>query len=208
MGGVIMKRIIEEIEESVRIHGHDGQQGLGMWLDYLVDMFDVKYIVNGTYDKHLEDKAKEDEHLFNATILWLEIVSKGIESSGWIDVLCTIMEKINGGISGKTGDPACGSGRTLLAAYTENKSGYYVGEDIDGISCKMCALNLMVHGARGRVICHDTIASPVYFNWGYEINEVRYPIPTPFYSLRLISNVRTDEEIVKIESNVEQLKLS
>ena len=54
-----MKRIIEEIEESVRIHGHDGQQGLGMWLDYLVDMFDVKYIVNGTYDKHLEDKAKE-----------------------------------------------------------------------------------------------------------------------------------------------------
>jgi len=203
-----MKRIIEEIEESVRIHGHDGQQGLGMWLDYLVDMFDVKYIVNGTYDKHLEDKAKEDEHLFNATILWLEIVSKGIESSGWIDVLCTIMEKINGGISGKTGDPACGSGRTLLAAYTENKSGYYVGEDIDGISCKMCALNLMVHGARGRVICHDTIASPVYFNWGYEINEVRYPIPTPFYSLRLISNVRTDEEIVKIESNVEQLKLS
>ena len=228
-----MKRIIEEIEESVRIHGYDGQQGLGMWLDYLVDMFDVKYIVNGTYDKHLEVKAKEDEHLFNATILWLEIVSKGIESSGWIDVfgniyeemyqskgkssmlgqfftpegLCTIMAKINGGISGKTGDPACGSGRTLLAAYTENKSGYYVGEDIDGISCKMCALNLMVHGARGRVICHDTIASPVYFNWGYEINEVRYPIPTPFYSLRLISNVRTDEEIVKIENKVEQLKL-
>lgn len=183
-----MKRIIEEIEESVRIHGHDGQQGLGMWLDYLVDMFDVKYIVNGTYDKHLEDKAKEDEHMFNATILWLEIVSKGIESSGWIDVFGNIYE-------------------TLLAAYTENKSGYYVGEDIDGISCKMCALNLMVHGARGRVICHDTIASPVYFNWGYEINEVRYPIPTPFYSLRLISNVRTDEEIVKIESNVEQLKL-
>ena len=71
-----MKRIIEEIEESVRIHGHDGQQGLGIWLDYLVDMFDVKYIVNGTYDKHLEDKAKEDEHLFNATILWLEIISK------------------------------------------------------------------------------------------------------------------------------------
>ena len=58
-----MKRIIEEIEESVRIHGHDGQQGLGIWLDYLVDMFDVKYIVNGTYDKHLEDKAKEDERL-------------------------------------------------------------------------------------------------------------------------------------------------
>ena len=89
-----MKRIIEEIEESVRIHGHDGQQGLGIWLDYLVDMFDVKYIVNGTYDKHLEDKAKEDEHLFNATILWLEIVSKGIESSGWIDVFGNIYEEM------------------------------------------------------------------------------------------------------------------
>ena len=70
----------------------------------------------------------------------------------------------------------------------------------------MCALNLMVHGARARVICHDTLANPVYYNWGYEINEVRYPFPVPFYSLRLISNVKPDKPR-EIEKRVEQLKL-
>lgn len=228
-----MRKIIQEIEESVRKHGHDRQQGLAMWLDYLVDMFDVKYIMNNTYEQHLIDKAMEDENLYNATIMWLEMASKKIEAGGWIDVfgeiyeqlyipkrkssmlgqfftpedICNLMGEMNG--SGKMiNDPSCGSGRTLLAAYVNNKKTYYVGEDIDGISCKMCALNLMIHGARGRVVCHDTLASPVYFNWGYEINEVRYPVPTPFYSLRPISNVKPDrEEEKEIQNRVEQLKL-
>lgn len=229
-----MKRIIQEIEESVRKHGHDRQQGLAIWLDYLIDLFDVKYIMDGTFESHLVEKTEEDENLYNATIMWLEMVAKKIDEGGWIDVfgniyeemyqskgkssmlgqfftpkgLCDLMANMNGPTDGKIGDPACGSGRTLLAAYANNKKAYYIGEDIDGISCKMCALNLMIHGAKGRVICHDTLNSPVYFNWGYEINEVRYPIPTEFYSLRRISNVKPDrEEEKEIQKRVEQLKL-
>ena len=229
-----MKRIIQEIEESVRKHGHDRQQGLAIWLDYLIDLFDVKYIMDGTFEKHLVKKAEDDENLYNATIMWLEMVAKKIDDGGWIDVfgniyeemyqskgkssmlgqfftpkgLCDLMANMNEPTDGKIGDPACGSGRTLLAAYVNNKKAYYIGEDIDGISCKMCALNLMVHGAKGRVICHDTLNSPVYFNWGFEINEVRYPIPTEFYSLRRISNIKPDrEEEKEIQKRVEQLKL-
>lgn len=164
--------------------------------------------------------------------MWLEIVAKKIDEGCWIDVfgniyeemyqskgkssmlgqfftppgLCDLMANMNEPTDGKIGDPACGSGRTLLAAYVNNKKAYYIGEDIDGISCKMCALNLMIHGAKGRVICHDTLNSPVFFNWGYEINEVRYPFPTPFYSLRLISNVKPEKPRA-IEKRVEQLKL-
>lgn len=220
-----MKRIIQEIEESVRKHGHDRQNGLSMWLDYLIDMFDIKHIKNGTFEQNLVEKSRKDENLYNATIIWLDIVAKELDGGGWIDVfgniyeemyqskgksailgqfftpkhICDLMAKINDEeTDGKIGDPACGSGRTLLASYVNNKNAYYIGEDIDGISCKMCALNLMVHGARGRVICHDTLNSPVYFDWGYEINEVRYPFPTPFYSLRRISNVKPDK-VVEIE---------
>ena len=228
-----MKQIIRQIEFSVQKHGHDRQQGLAIWLDYLIDLFDVKYIMNGTFEKYLVEKSEKDENLYNATIMWLEIVAKKIDEGGWIDVfgeiyeemyqskgkssmlgqfftpkgLCDLMANMNGPIDGKIGDPACGSGRTLLAAYVNNKKAYYIGEDIDGISCKMCALNLMIHGAKGRVICHDTLNSPVYFNWGYEINEVRYPIPTPFYSLRRISNVKPDREEEKEIQKIEQLKL-
>lgn len=230
-----MKRIIQEIEESVRKHNYDREQGLAIWLDYLIDLFDVKYIMDGTFEKHLVEKAEEDENLYNATIMWLEMVAKKIKEGGWIDVfgniyeemyqskgkssmlgqfftpagLCDLMAKMNDdNKGGKIGDPACGSGRTLLAAYVNNKKAYYIGEDIDGISCKMCALNLMAHGAMARVICHDTLNSPVYFDWGYEINEVRYPFPTPFYSLRRISNVKPDKQEEKeIQKRVEQLKL-
>ena len=231
-----MKRIIQEIEESVRKHEHDRKNGLSMWLDFLIDMFDVKHIKDGTFEKHLVDKAHEDENLYNATIMWLDMVEKELDGGGWIDVfgdiyeemyqskdksamfgqfytpkhICDLMAKINDEeTDGKIGDPACGSGRTLLASYVNNKNAYYIGEDIDGISCKMCALNLMAHGARARVICHDTLNSQVYFNWGYEINEVHYPFPTPFYSLRPISNVKPakEKEAVKIENKVEQLKL-
>ena len=53
-----MKRIIQEIDESVRKHGHDRQQGLEIWLDYLIDLFDVKYIMDGTFEKHLVEKAE------------------------------------------------------------------------------------------------------------------------------------------------------
>lgn len=227
-----MRKIIQEIEESVRKNGNDRQQGLAIWLDYLIDLFDVKYIMDGTFEKHLVEKSEKDENLYNATVMWLEIVAKKIDEGGWIDVfgeiyeemyqskgkssmlgqfftpkgLCDLMANMNEPTNGKIGDPACGSGRTLLAAYVKNKKAYYIGEDIDGISCKMSALNLMIHGARGRVVCHDTLANPVYFNWGYEINEVRYPFPAPFYSLRLISNVKPDKPR-EIEKRVEQLKL-
>lgn len=93
---------------------------------------------------------------------------------------------------GRINDPSCGSGRTLISHYMESLrhgacNGYYVGEDIDVVSVKMCALNMMVYGIRGRVIRHDTITQPYSFDYGYEVNEVRHPFTTPYYSLRRIN---------------------
>lgn len=99
-------------------------------------------------------------------------------------------------------DCACGSGRTLVSHFMETYrqtgkhpvSYYYQGEDIDIVSVKMCALNMMIHGMRGRAIRHDTLMEPVSFDYGFEINEVRYPFPTPFYSLRPITYQETEEQ--------------
>ena len=99
---------------------------------------------------------------------------------------------------GRINDCACGSGRTLISHFmaSGNMKGYYIGEDIDTMSVKMCALNMMIHGMRGRVVRHDTLRDPIYFDYGFEINEVRYPFPTNFYSVRKISH-RKPETIVK-----------
>lgn len=79
-------------------------------------------------------------------------------------------------------DPTCGSGRMLLAAHAifiENnmKPAYYVGEDVDHICCKMTAINLMMHGCFGEVVCHNSLTEPEGVNIGYIINEMMYPFP-------------------------------
>lgn len=73
-------------------------------------------------------------------------------------------------------DCACGSARMLLAAHKDaHDQGmaqpYLVGEDIDGICCKMAAVNLAVHGCFGEIIRHDSIKEPGDFRYGYVINE-------------------------------------
>lgn len=94
-------------------------------------------------------------------------------------------------------DPAgCGSGRTLLAHYAVNKFSncYYRADDLDIVSVKMCALNMMAHGMRGQVVQHDTLVNPILFDFGFEVNEIRYPIPTPYLSLRKIKYSKEELE--------------
>lgn len=107
-------------------------------------------------------------------------------------------------------DCACGSGRTLISHYMEklrkedHTPAYYIGEDIDIASVKMCALNMLIHGMHGRAIRHDTLLDPISFDYGFEINEVRYPFPTPFYSLRKITYKKTEEQRKARLSEVEK----
>lgn len=100
---------------------------------------------------------------------------------------------LGAGDHGKVNDCAAGSGRLLLAHYMEKskldhsagRRFKYVAQDSDPIACKMCALNLMVHGMNGRVECRNTLSmdEPSVV---YAINEVKYPFNTPYYSVRKI----------------------
>lgn len=86
-------------------------------------------------------------------------------------------------------EPSCGSGRNLLALWQDadwNKRHIFYAEDLDPVSVKMCALNMMMNGMLGYVVCHNTLI-PDDFIFAYAINEVRDPIPTDYFSIRQIS---------------------
>jgi hypothetical protein len=50
----------------------------------------------------------------------------------------------------------------------------------------------MIHGCKGRVVQHDTLKNPILYDYGFRINDIRYPMPTPFYSLTRISLTKED----------------
>lgn len=90
-------------------------------------------------------------------------------------------------------DPSCGSSRNLLAGhakylYLYEREPYLSGEDIDSLCCKMSAINMMMHGCFGEVVCHNTLAEPDKVRLGYIINETRYPIPSTLPSIRRSTN--------------------
>lgn len=66
-------------------------------------------------------------------------------------------------------DPACGSGRTLLAtgrlSPAMNNLCRYVGVDIDRVCAMMCAVNMFYHGLSGAVIHGDTLALKAWGGW-------------------------------------------
>lgn len=88
------------------------------------------------------------------------------------------------------GDPAAGSSRNLLSAHARfirdgKRKPYLVAEDIDLMCCKMSAVNMMVHGCFGEVVCHNTLSDPKGLLVGYLINEGMYPLPSGIPTIRM-----------------------
>ncbi len=90
-------------------------------------------------------------------------------------------------------DPACGSGRLVLAAIThlQIRKGlkcYAICEDNDETCVKQTALNLAMHGYYGEVICHNSLSEPDTVKFGYIVNEGCYPFPDGIPTLRWSEN--------------------
>lgn len=87
--------------------------------------------------------------------------------------LCDMMAQMQGaqdmyGKGLRINDPACGSGRTLLAFHVKAPGNFLYGEDLDPMCTKMCAINMVIHGVVGEASNMDTLK----FEWrfGYQIN--------------------------------------
>ena len=150
----------------------------GQWLDVFGMLYEDMYLTAG--------KASKTGQFFtpqSVSNLMSSIIGSGKN------------EATSAKIEGTTvNDCAAGSGRLLLAHFIEaskldhsaGRPFHYIAQDSDPLVCKMCALNMMVHGMNGRVICQDTLAMSTP-SVEYFINEVRYPFITPYYSIRIES---------------------
>ena len=209
-----MERIIKELKQASQKHNIQHHQQLEWWCDYMLELFSTDGFWNGDIREHYKAMRFKNVDLFRITLDWLVITYNQINKGKCIDVLGTIYEKLYlnknkagelgqfftptdicetiGNIVGEnnnptaTDDPACG--RTLIAKHmmSESKKHYYIAEDVDPLMCKMCALNMMIHGMLGHVVCHDTLSNPDTFSVKYQINEVRFPLYTPYFSIRRI----------------------
>jgi type I restriction enzyme M protein len=64
-------------------------------------------------------------------------------------------------------DPACGSGRMLLAFNSWAPGNYLIGQDVDPICTKMTAINMAYHGIFGQAINGDSLM--MTYKFGYAI---------------------------------------
>ena len=95
-------------------------------------------------------------------------------------------------------DSAVGSGRTLLGyanILSRKKSpevAYYIANDIDEQSVKMCTINFAINGMIGRVLCADGLM--LHYNYGYEINEIKYPMWSNATSIRRLPDSQHSDD--------------
>lgn len=70
----------------------------------------------------------------------------------------------------RVGDPACGSGRMLISFHVHYPGNLLFGEDIDRTCCLMTVCNMLLSGAVGEVVWHNSLAPDSWFG-GWRINE-------------------------------------
>jgi hypothetical protein len=65
-------------------------------------------------------------------------------------------------------DPACGSGRMLMAMAKLNRNALYFGADIDETCAKMATLNLCLNHIFGEIVWMDSLSNKFYGGWVIE----------------------------------------
>lgn len=93
-----------------------------------------------------------------------------------VDMMCMMTlgidrnPKMDAGEPITIGEPACGSGRMLLAANAIYPGCFSCANDIDGMCAKMTAINMCLNGAVGQVTCGDGLdIKGDSFRFGYSV---------------------------------------
>jgi len=59
-------------------------------------------------------------------------------------------------------DPACGSGRMLLASAKLNRHSKFYGADLDSTCCKMALINMLLNSLQGEIAHMNTLSNDFY----------------------------------------------
>ena len=113
-----------------------------------------------TYDNEYKDLLGD---------FFTEYITKGWNGQFFTpDSVCEMMAMMQTepGMQGKRIlDPACGSGRTLLATAKISPDNYFYGADNDGNCARMSALNFYLNGLRGEVAWMNSLTMEWYGGW-------------------------------------------
>lgn len=90
--------------------------------------------------------------------------------------ICEMLTRLSGAENAKdyctVSDPACGSGRMLLAFASVHPIAYFFGVDIDIFCAKMTVLNLMLNGLMGEIVWGDSLALDYKGIWQVNMGQV------------------------------------
>lgn len=93
--------------------------------------------------------------------------------------ICRLITSLVMDIDNKDGqsihEPTCGSGRLNLAAHVVNPNMFHYANDLDFTCAKMAALNFMMHGIKGVVICDCILNPTTRFQGAFIINDLLVP---------------------------------
>lgn len=209
-----MKEVVKTIEKQARETHKDATTCFYDMMDFFIETFLVGNLVRHKFDYGQVFRERMVNPYFPCLMRWLTLTADGIGQHGSYDFFGSLYEQLFQVKSKASGmgqfftpksltdvmadlfadggrviaDHACGSGRTLLSAWGKSdktKPMYFEGADLDPASVKMCTLNMMANGMIGRVACSNSLSGEMFYR--YEVNEVRCPIPLPFYSLRYLT---------------------
>lgn len=85
------------------------------------------------------------------------------------EVLCDFISMITAqkddNSSASINDPACGSGRTLIAAIKHKPCGWYIGTDLDARCAKMTVLNMLFRNVNSLIVHGNSLTLEVWNVW-------------------------------------------
>ncbi|MEG0889844.1 MAG: N-6 DNA methylase [Bacteroides sp.] len=87
-------------------------------------------------------------------------------------------------------DPACGSGRLLLASAKIDRNRYFVGSDISETCCKMTLINMCLNSIEGEVHHMDTLSLQTWRKWMVIIDK--------FTRIPYIYEVKKESQVLRL----------
>jgi type I restriction enzyme M protein len=146
-------------------------------------------------DQRMKQYSPEEKQIFNELFKELVLVmDKQTFDGGWYDpfgeiyqaissshkssamgqfftpeTLCNLIAHSIIGTDKRTelliGEPACGSGRLVLAAHTVNRMNHYVCTDADRMCAWMTAVNMCLHNMSGAIMHANSLTMEFWSGW-------------------------------------------
>ncbi len=120
--------------------------------------------------------------------LYMQAISSGHNGQYFTPTpICGMISKMSVGSNSLPGqrvlDPACGSGRMLLAAAKINRHLNLYGADLDNTCCKMALLNMLFNSLTGEIAHMNSLSNEFYTGYKVDLTLVNthyFPYYTEF----------------------------